>query len=80
MPRPSLRKEPIAGVSWDERTCDEEPRSRPEPGDGQQDDGRAPHPGLPGPGGADPLTGAPTPYPDSALKELGIRLLDPQPE
>ena len=30
--------------------------------------------------GADPLTGAPTPYPDSALKELGIRLLDPQPE
>ena len=30
--------------------------------------------------GADPLTGAPTPYPDAALKELGIRLLDPQPE
>jgi aspartyl-tRNA synthetase len=30
--------------------------------------------------GADPLTGAPTAYPDSALKELGIRLLDPQPE
>ena len=30
--------------------------------------------------GADPLTGAPTPYPDSALKELGIRLLGPQPE
>jgi aspartyl-tRNA synthetase len=30
--------------------------------------------------GADPLTGAPTPYPDSALRELGIRLLDPQPE
>jgi aspartyl-tRNA synthetase len=30
--------------------------------------------------GADPLTGAPTPYPDSALQELGIRLLDPQPE
>jgi aspartyl-tRNA synthetase len=28
--------------------------------------------------GADPLTGAPTPYPDSALKELGIRLLEPQ--
>jgi aspartyl-tRNA synthetase len=26
--------------------------------------------------GADPLTGAPTPYPDSALKELGIRLLE----
>jgi aspartyl-tRNA synthetase len=30
--------------------------------------------------GADPLTGAPTPYPDSALTELGIRLLGPQPE
>jgi aspartyl-tRNA synthetase len=30
--------------------------------------------------GNDPLTGAPTPYPDSALRELGIRLLDPQPE
>ena len=30
--------------------------------------------------GLDPLTGAPTPYPDSALRELGIRLLDPQPE
>ena len=30
--------------------------------------------------GSDPLTGAPTLYPDSALKELGIRLLDPQPE
>jgi aspartyl-tRNA synthetase len=30
--------------------------------------------------GSDPLTGAPTPYPDSALKELGVRLLDPQPE
>ena len=30
--------------------------------------------------GADPLTGAPTPYPDPALRELGIRLLDPQPE
>jgi len=30
--------------------------------------------------GSDPLTGAPTPYPDSALRELGIRLLDPQPE
>jgi aspartyl-tRNA synthetase len=29
--------------------------------------------------GSDPLTGAPTPYPDSALQELGIRLL-PQPE
>ena len=24
--------------------------------------------------GSDPLTGAPTPYPDAALKELGIRL------
>jgi aspartyl-tRNA synthetase len=30
--------------------------------------------------GADPLTGAPTPYPDSALKELGIRLLEPPPD
>src|SRR3954447_6376597 len=30
--------------------------------------------------GADPLTGAPTRYPDAALKELGIRLLEPQPE
>ena len=30
--------------------------------------------------GADPLTGAPTAFPDSALRELGIRLLDPQPE
>ena len=30
--------------------------------------------------GQDPLTGAPTPYPDSALGELGIRLLGPQPE
>jgi aspartyl-tRNA synthetase len=30
--------------------------------------------------GADPLTGAPTPYPDEALRELGLRLLDPQPE
>jgi len=30
--------------------------------------------------GLDPLTGAPTPYPNSALRELGIRLLDPQPE
>ena len=30
--------------------------------------------------GSDPLTGAPTPYPDSALKDLGIRLLDLQPE
>jgi aspartyl-tRNA synthetase len=30
--------------------------------------------------GFDPLTGAPTPYPDSALKELGVRLLDPRPE
>jgi aspartyl-tRNA synthetase len=30
--------------------------------------------------GSDPLTGAPTAYPDSALRELGIRLTDPQPE
>jgi aspartyl-tRNA synthetase len=30
--------------------------------------------------GDDPLTGAPTPYPDEALRELGLRLLDPQPE
>jgi aspartyl-tRNA synthetase len=30
--------------------------------------------------GFDPLTGAPTPYPDEALRELGIRLLQPQPE
>ena len=30
--------------------------------------------------GADPLTGAPTAYPDEALRELGLRLLDPQPE
>jgi aspartyl-tRNA synthetase len=31
--------------------------------------------------GSDPLTGAPTPFPDSALRELGIRLLEPpQPE
>jgi aspartyl-tRNA synthetase len=30
--------------------------------------------------GADPLTGAPTAYPDSALRELGIRLTGPQPE
>jgi aspartyl-tRNA synthetase len=30
--------------------------------------------------GSDPLTGAPTPYPDSALQELGIRLTAPQPE
>ncbi len=30
--------------------------------------------------GSDPLTGAPTAYPDSALKELGVRLLEPQPE
>ncbi|HEY7421703.1 MAG TPA: amino acid--tRNA ligase-related protein, partial [Gaiellaceae bacterium] len=29
--------------------------------------------------GFDPLTGAPTPYPDSALKELGVRLLNRQP-
>ena len=28
--------------------------------------------------GSDPLTGAPTPYPDSALRELGIRLTGPQ--
>jgi aspartyl-tRNA synthetase len=27
--------------------------------------------------GDDPLTGAPTPYPDSALGELGIRLVEP---
>jgi aspartyl-tRNA synthetase len=27
--------------------------------------------------GADPLTGAPTPYSDEALRELGIELLDP---
>jgi aspartyl-tRNA synthetase len=27
--------------------------------------------------GFDPLTGAPTPYPDVALKELGIRLVEP---
>ncbi|HEY2355188.1 MAG TPA: aspartate--tRNA ligase [Gaiellaceae bacterium] len=27
--------------------------------------------------GSDPLTGAPTPYPDVALKELGIRLVEP---
>ena len=26
--------------------------------------------------GSDPLTGAPTPYPDAALKELGIRLVE----
>ena len=30
--------------------------------------------------GSDPLTGAPTPYPDEALRELGLRLLDPEPE
>jgi aspartyl-tRNA synthetase len=31
--------------------------------------------------GSDPLTGAPTPFPDTALRELGIRLLEPpQPE
>jgi aspartyl-tRNA synthetase len=31
--------------------------------------------------GSDPLTGAPTPYPDTALRELGIRLLETsQPE
>ena len=28
--------------------------------------------------GSDPLTGAPTPYPDTALRELGIGLLQPQ--
>jgi len=28
--------------------------------------------------GADPLTGAPIPYPDEALRELGLRLLEPQ--
>jgi aspartyl-tRNA synthetase len=27
--------------------------------------------------GADPLTGAPTPYPDPALRELGIRNAQP---
>jgi aspartyl-tRNA synthetase len=27
--------------------------------------------------GSDPLTGAPTPFPDETLRELGIRLLDP---
>jgi aspartyl-tRNA synthetase len=27
--------------------------------------------------GHDPLTGAPTPYPDDALRELGLRLLEP---
>jgi aspartyl-tRNA synthetase len=27
--------------------------------------------------GSDPLTGAPTPFPDEALRELGIRLLEP---
>ena len=30
--------------------------------------------------GDDPLTGAPTPYPDEALQELGIRVIAPQPE
>jgi aspartyl-tRNA synthetase len=30
--------------------------------------------------GSDPLTGAPTPYPDAALKELGIRLAAPPTE
>ena len=29
--------------------------------------------------GSDPLTGAPTPYPDEALRELGIRLAGPEP-
>jgi aspartyl-tRNA synthetase len=27
--------------------------------------------------GSDPLTGAPTPYPESALRELGIRAIEP---
>jgi aspartyl-tRNA synthetase len=27
--------------------------------------------------GSDPLTGAPTPYPDESLRELGIRLAAP---
>ena len=27
--------------------------------------------------GSDPLTGAPTPYPDDALRELGIRSIAP---
>jgi aspartyl-tRNA synthetase len=27
--------------------------------------------------GSDPLTGAPTPYPDEALRELGIRSIIP---
>jgi aspartyl-tRNA synthetase len=27
--------------------------------------------------GSDPLTGAPTPFPDETLRELGIRLLEP---
>ncbi len=30
--------------------------------------------------GSDPLTGAPTPYPDDVLRELGIRLAEPSPE
>jgi aspartyl-tRNA synthetase len=30
--------------------------------------------------GSDPLTGAPTPYPDEALRELGIRLAVPPPQ
>jgi aspartyl-tRNA synthetase len=30
--------------------------------------------------GFDPLTGAPTPYPDEALRELGIAALEPQPQ
>jgi aspartyl-tRNA synthetase len=30
--------------------------------------------------GSDPLTGAPTPYPDTALRELGIGVLQPQPD
>ncbi|MGH3009310.1 MAG: aspartate--tRNA ligase [Gaiellaceae bacterium] len=30
--------------------------------------------------GNDPLTGAPTPYPEAALAELGIRVTSPQPE
>jgi aspartyl-tRNA synthetase len=28
--------------------------------------------------GSDPLTGAPTPMPDSVLKDLGIRSIQPQ--
>jgi len=28
--------------------------------------------------GSDPLTGAPTPFPDEALRDLGIRLAEPR--